>query len=45
MERKLKDVSVCYVVEVVNDDSGEDYEPLIVTEVRDSYEVILDEIR
>lgn len=45
VERKLKDVSVCYVIEIVNDDSGEDYEPLIVTEVRDSYEVILDEIR
>lgn len=45
VERKLKDVSVCYVIEVVNDDSGQDYEPLIVTEVRDSYEVILDEIR
>lgn len=44
-QRKLKDVSVCYVIEVVNDDSGQDYEPLIVTEARDSYEVILDEIR
>ena len=45
VERRLKDVSVCYVIKVVNDDSGEDYEPLIVTEARESYEVILDEIR
>jgi len=45
LERRLRDVSVCYTVEVSNSDDGTDYEALIVTEARDSYGVILDEIR
>jgi hypothetical protein len=45
VERKLRDATVCYDVKVMNSDDGQDYETLIVTEVMDSYEVILDQIR
>lgn len=44
-ERKLRSASICYTVEVMNNDNGRDNEKLIVSEARESSDLILDRIR
>eukprot|EP00986_Skeletonema_menzelii_P011770 scaffold6178_cov143-Skeletonema_menzelii.AAC.4 len=44
-ERMLRGASLCYTVEVRNNDNGREYETLIVSEARASSDMILDRIR
>ena len=43
--RELRDASVCYTVEVMNNDNKKDYEGLIVKEAIASIDIILNQVR
>ncbi len=44
-ERELRNVSICYIIEVLDRDNIQDFEALIVSEARASSDVVLDQIR
>lgn len=45
VERELRETSFCFIVDVVDSGTGQDYEKILVSETKSSADVVLDEIK